>query len=1434
MEASSGLPTAGIAGSAGALGLFPSQEDTTSCNDTDVAPSHVAAKTSTLGRVAPLSYRQRNAERARQRRMEIKKEVAEPASAPKAVWPDQAKAKAAWDLVSTPMSTSIRAACRQWRVDRKWCQRLLIVAASKAHENEMAAFERLLQSVAAAKTAGSAEPLGFILLRAYDETPRRLRTQSLTPPGEVETATDTAKMMAGKLDFALVLRTPSRPLKREGESSPLATATHEQQGSPPAHTHTSTHIIHGALPTRLVAMADQTANVVVECLQKAFALPAACEKVLAATQPTVIVLRNTDLHRSYPCAERALAKSFQQRLREFCQLQGDEAPGTSCTLGPQHASSGFRCSMHRVQTAEKAMLALDSAAEAFLMNFTLSLRQTDSLRKFRRSVARWCVDPRVLVVKRGNPPAEVTQWRNRLGALLFSGPQDTAKIRRKLCWDLLVNGDARRRGTIEHWCAGETCCPGGRAELESRMLGPCGVMSLLAPPPPLWPRKSWAGQAEVASHCLLLELCGGLISRNFKVLADAADERSASIASRLADLESSRVAGPHDCQASEAAPDCSQGAAVTAALRAHQLATEAGRQCHNTLRFLGEADSLRRLLALRALLEPFRELKSEVLQRSGGDWELEQQCLALVGGRQYTVPAAACGREVSRAQASLTELLLDMSSDAWCLTGVRGANKEESQRRWRMAARGGAALHRMMTMELQTYPWRLLKLILCDGEAGAAEFEADARSCDRLCFLDPLAALHWQKFPSVPELVGAESVAHLQAIAIIAKDNISHIEREHAAGRREAGTREQTHLELLCDSSAAHVLRKIRAKDSGVAFSHAAPAAARRCPPWNPASKGRGVRRRRRQPDNGARESKNQKRRRVDRFNAWVSVHVSGRLVSAGDRVQYRASMVDPAQRARFDALAAVLTAARQGARKRPARPGEHTLRRLREDAKRTRRPWNPREARVSVQKERVWRFHMVSATRRSELRKRRVREREERHKQHACITEFRKDKDATLRGLGFPQAVMDDLFPEPHSVHGLGEGATSPFASRCYAWRPRDATANSLYDDLPGAMQHESLQRVTAWQREHLVLTGGAQYQVPREAQWERTQRMCVKHRRCLCTVAGAPFLAMAAALSSAISRFMRISRARKPTPLKSEERWLVEAGCVVLELCSPKEHFWLLLAHPSFEAGGLPVFLHVRPSHEAGPAASQAVDGDPAASQVAGGDPGVSQVAAGEPAPSRAVGGQGTIRVEAVTARTQEGSLVGRWVAGMDVLEELDLRTEWRTCFWSVVGGDSSLCALTLLAQSKNELFWRGALDIDRAEKKPRCRPPSETEGSEEEDELEDGNHATDAEVACRSDKSEELAGEAQGDADIDPFAAKAKRQKRGVTFNCVASRRAGHEALIFLLTHRPGNGRKRAGFQATRQISSSIRMASPTGYRADEQCKSPGTPLRTKRRQ
>ena len=204
------------------------------------------------------------------------------------------------------------------------------------------------------------------------------------------------------------------------------------------------------------------------------------------------------------------------------------------------------------------------------------------------------MDSNVLVIHRGSPPVEVQNWRKSVEPLLFSAaPQSLAEVRRRLCWDLLVNGDARKRGVIEHWCAGASCCPGGRTDLVAKLVGPCGILGLLRPPPAVFPRKSWAGQAEVTSHCLLLEFCGGAVSRNFHAVVKQAEARAAKAGAARAAAAEAAAALQGDEAASLVA------ARASAAEKAAADALDQQKACASAWAFLTRGESLRRLLFFR-------------------------------------------------------------------------------------------------------------------------------------------------------------------------------------------------------------------------------------------------------------------------------------------------------------------------------------------------------------------------------------------------------------------------------------------------------------------------------------------------------------------------------------------------------------------------------------------------------------------------------------------------------------------------------------------------------------------------------------------------------------------------------------------------------------------------------------------------------------------
>ena len=558
-------------------------------------------------------------------------------------------------------TSSLRNEARTFQVDRMWCDRLLAAAAQLGRSRHNAAFRDLIESV------GGCRPVAFFLQRAYDETGRVCRTQSMMPDGELVTTLETAKLMSGMLTFAIVA---------------------EQAGV--------LHVIKGTLPTLIVPMSNQTAPVVAQCLSRFFN---AAEHVdsICRVFPSVTVLRCSDLHRSYPCGERVVHEEWQQK-----------AEGTLKPLKPLISTCHFRCSLHRVATAEKSILTLDPdivQAERFLLTFTLMLRGTDCLRAFRMRLRAWCVGPDVLEVHHGSPPAEVQAWRKSVEPLLFPGPpQDGAEVRRRLCWDLLVNGDARKRGVIEHWCAGATCCPGGRADLVKKLLGPCGIMGLLSPPPDVFPRKSWAGQAEVESHVLLLELCGGAVSRNFHSLVKQAESRAAKAAHRV------RVA-------EAAVPGDDESSLVAQANKNAERALNESADCQSAWNFLSGEESLRRLLVMRGILEPFRKLKAIIMRRNGAAWELEQQMLALDGHvRQHRVSLAANRREI---RATMNSLTVCMNAEPAYLSGTPGSGPASNFSRWRLGARAGGALQRVMFDELSPYPWRFFDLLLSGKREGA-------------------------------------------------------------------------------------------------------------------------------------------------------------------------------------------------------------------------------------------------------------------------------------------------------------------------------------------------------------------------------------------------------------------------------------------------------------------------------------------------------------------------------------------------------------------------------------------------------------------------------------------------------------------------------------------------------------------------------------------
>ncbi len=382
-------------------------------------------------------------------------------------------------------------------VPRDWHQRMVTISANMGLAMEHESLQNLLEGLKVLKEEHLMEPCFFAWARMYDETPSIFRTHSVQPSGELIADTATAKVMACLSKFVLVFRT--------------AGGTH--------------HVVRGSIGNRLASLVDLSGPVVKESILHNMWIPRGTQQLIEDLFPRRVLIRMTDLHRSSIAAERAISRELAR-----------------------WASSLFRCSLHRVRTAERLVLeALETRTERFFLHTTLSLKRTPgAMRAFRQRAHKWTIDNEVEITQ-GPPDKSVEAWRESMEALLFPPSPGVAAshadhnrrvqlavLRRKHAWQHVFNGDGRQQGRLRHHERG--CCPKGRPQTECMCRGPGGLGALLHPMPRQWPRKSWQGQAECANHIIQLQATHGLLAACYTPVAVLARQREGMAQRRLASV----------------------------------------------------------------------------------------------------------------------------------------------------------------------------------------------------------------------------------------------------------------------------------------------------------------------------------------------------------------------------------------------------------------------------------------------------------------------------------------------------------------------------------------------------------------------------------------------------------------------------------------------------------------------------------------------------------------------------------------------------------------------------------------------------------------------------------------------------------------------------------------------------------------------------------
>ena len=980
-------------------------------------------------------------------------------------------------------------------VSADWLHRMNMVLSEMLLLAEQEAWQAFLSIVAQESRAGRFRAHMFGYTRMYDETPQRAWVFSLDETGAKDGSATTAKVMASHVGFVMVLEVVCKDTETvKAEVTPAAmvhVALADSRSNAAEHIEDQSqgelHIIHGGLGTPLANLASLKGPVVLHSIRANMWMNPEIQEQIENTFARCVLLRMSDMHSSNTCAEREEARR----------------------VGSRWASSFFRCSMHRIRTAELTWLKhLELRVESFFLNVTLCLRRTpDCWASYTRRAREWLGS---VQARPQGLPDSVSAWRTELSKLIFhDAKQNRGTSRRQACFDTVTLGDGRVPGRPQHWKCSRHCCPtkGHTVKLFQGLLCHnvlCGV------PPPLFPRKSWTGQAEAMNPVIQWQATHGMLLACFKSVEQTAKLRRDKVVAALAAKRDRKILAEQQ-QTHAAIPDPDERD-DEAAKQAEQNA----RRARDVVDFLTDPGALRSMLRMRILLEPFRVLKGAVLHSGGQARELQR---GSDEGTffQFRVCVAATCREAFQALLSLTDLM----HEPWrALEGLETGGRPDGELRWREISVAGAALYHYVVAEQRTYPWKLFRILL-EGECVADEILEDARSCKNI--LDPLAAQHILRFPTRAALVGRLSRTELVAMAMVLEDTTVRVERGHAGEKRATRVREQTHAARLTDVSAQVLITRLRnlgntwhgtlreTQSEGGSKIKRIRKLALRTRKLAVRSENPVAHADREHPDTQRTKRRPGfigagRRRQVSRRDAWMSVHAAGHKITSADHEKFRAAMLNPSEAERYDDIARTMTKAPR--RKTKKTPGhEAALRRARDNATRANLPWSAREARKRIEGDRQTSVFQAleEATRRCKAAR----------KAGAEVTSARLQE---LRRLGTNVKKTAALFRGTVHEQELVQCAVLSSLPNVFGALWGSLARSTVAHRLPQAML-KARTHVLRWEARHATLEAARGVaKIRAETRGERKRKLCTLAGFCVCRLDQRHVYAMVQSLCSVL----------------------------------------------------------------------------------------------------------------------------------------------------------------------------------------------------------------------------------------------------------------------------------------------------------------------------
>ncbi|CAE7241793.1 unnamed protein product [Symbiodinium sp. CCMP2592] len=615
---------------------------------------------------------------------------------------------------------------------------------------------------------------------------------------------------------------------------------------------------------------QQPKSVVAKTLQTRFSLGMLLEHVPTKSMiflhglvvtPLQVVERTKaeDLFRAQTAVER-LVPGLDKAAKDFettVQLVTTDrySANNVCEQAMTFASEGqarmhFWCDVHRLSTCKTWQLATVDSHISAMISLSLLMRECGALEKLHGCMKE--VVQQRLTVDYGTPPAgQVQEHREAVLNLLLGPGSNLTKKLGFISEDSLTVKRARQRAVLTLLCNGDwesekivyySPQPVEKTEvlrLYERMVIP----SLLPAAISLFPRHRWHGGEVSIDETALLFAVHNIGGQALQLFLGGRSSPAAGFQAGQSDEDDGRGVGEipldpevpepstedkdpgelpvvEDCLPEGAPADSVQGQGQGPGPQdaAAQATVASGEAMPNWKEL---KLSMKRmvlawiktkpgavLILTRATMQAGVQLMRKMLHLASLAWEKTQQLEASRGRpRSYRVLEAWHNEDVKSAFQSLRDCF-HSPLPALPLTARINSVKVLG---FRLLARLAGALHLLLRVTRAGFPHRLFSLL----QPGTSQERLDLAEkllSSPACLWDHATKQILEKFPSPEKLTSAAATATLQALALMAENDVVSIETRHAAARRLLMARQQTWSPAFCDLAAEHLCRQARAE----------------------------------------------------------------------------------------------------------------------------------------------------------------------------------------------------------------------------------------------------------------------------------------------------------------------------------------------------------------------------------------------------------------------------------------------------------------------------------------------------------------------------------------------------------------------------------------------------------------------------------------------